>query len=266
MEQKFQNCMKKTFVVLCFVLFFVAGHSQSYPRMEGAIRVMSYNIRNARGLDNKVDYQRIAAIIARANPDVVALQELDSATNRSNRVDVLSQLSGLTAMYSVYGASIHFDGGKYGVGVLSKQKPISWKRIPLPGREEARSLLVVEFDDYVFCCTHFSLIGEDRITSVEIINQTAMVFEKPVFLAGDINATPESPVLNAFEKNWTVLSNMKQPTFPADHPAQTIDYILGYTPKGFSYSVWQAQVLNEPVASDHLPIFADVRMKKIERK
>ncbi len=253
--------MKKAFFSLFFLVYLVLGYGQLYPRTENTIRVMSYNVRNALGLDNKADYQRIADVITGVAPDVVALQELDSVTNRSNRVDVLSRLAGLTTMYPVYGASIPYDGGKYGIGILSKRKPLSWKRIPLPGREERRSLLMVEFPDYVFCCTHFSLNQDDRQASVSIINQAVSVYNKPVILGGDINATPESPVMEAFSKNWAILTNAKQPTIPADQPKETIDYILGYTPKGYTYSVWQNCVLNEPVASDHLPIFTDIRLK-----
>ena len=227
--------------------------------VKGSVRVMSYNIQNARGMDNIVSYQRIADIISGVAPDVVALQELDSVTVRSNGVDVLVRLADLTDMYSVYGASILFNGGKYGIGVLSKEKPLSWKRIPLPGREEARSLLIVEFNDFVFCCTHFSLNAQDRLTSVGVINQAVMDFDKPVLLGGDLNDSPTSNVLGAFRQNWSILSDVTQITYPSDNPDEnTIDYIFGYASKGYAYHVWQARVLNEPVASDHLPIFAEV--------
>jgi endonuclease/exonuclease/phosphatase family metal-dependent hydrolase len=161
--------------------------------------------------------------------------------------------------YSTYGASIAFSGGKYGIGILSKQQPLSWKRIPLPGSEELRSLLIVEFEDYVFCCTHFSLTYADRLTSVGLINQAVEGFNKPVFLAGDLNDRPESSVLNSFKQNWNILSDAKF-TYPADEPAVTADYILGYVAKGYRYPVVQTQVLNEPVASDHRPLFADIRI------
>jgi endonuclease/exonuclease/phosphatase family metal-dependent hydrolase len=212
----------------------IIGCAQVYSQTENIVRVMSYNIRNGIGMDDVTDYQRIADVIAKISPDVVALQELDSITNRSKQVDVLSRISALTAMYPVYGASIMYDGGKYGIGVLSKQKPLSWKRIPLPGREEARSLLVVEFTSYVFCNVHFSLNDDDRRASVDIIDRTVKDYHKPVILAGDINAQPESPVLEAFQKNWTILSNPQVLTFPSDKPNITIDYIFGYTPKGYT--------------------------------
>ena len=253
--------MQKTLLFLCSTVIFIAGCTQPYPQAKNTVRVMSYNVRNGIGMDNKIDYQRIADIIIRVSPDVVALQELDSVTNRSGGVDVLSQLAALSAMYPVYGASIPFDGGKYGIGILSKREPLSWRRIPLPGREEARSLLMVEFKDYLFCCTHFSLHEEDRNASVHLINQAVGDFDKPVMLAGDLNATPEMPVIEAFKQSWTVLTDTRQFTFPSDTPDTTIDYILGYTLKGHAYSVRQTRVLNEPAASDHLPLFSDVRIK-----
>jgi len=252
--------MKKVFLLFCISVFIISGYAQPYPQTENTIRVMSYNIHNGIGMDKKVDYQRIADVIAKTSPNVVALQELDSVTNRSKGVDVLAQLASLTAMYPVYGASISYDGGKYGIGMLSKEKPVSWKRIPLPGREELRSLLLVEFKDYVMACTHFSLNSDDRMASISIINEAMKNYAKPVILAGDINAQPKSPELDAFQKEWIILSDTTKFTSPSDNPRSTIDYILGYKPSIYTYSVWQRRVLNEPIASDHLPLFADIRI------
>ena len=256
--------MRKKFLPFCFLVCFISGYAQTHPQTENTIRVMSYNVRNALGMDNVTDYQRISEVINQTDPDVVALQELDSVTNRSGGVDVLTQLASLTAMYPTYGASIRYDGGKYGIGILSKEKPLSSKLIPLPGREEARSLLMVEFNKYVLCCSHFSLNSDDRLASVGIIDRAVKDFDKPVILAADLNATPASPAIEAFKQNWTILSDTARFTFRSDNPTRTIDYILGYTPKGQTYAVWQRRVLDEPTASDHLPLFADVRLKAAE--
>ncbi|MDR2086241.1 MAG: endonuclease/exonuclease/phosphatase family protein [Dysgonamonadaceae bacterium] len=249
--------MKKVIMSLCLTAHVFAVFCQQF-HSGNTVRVMTYNVRNGIGLDNVTDYRRIADVITRLCPDVVALQELDSVTNRSEQIDVLLRLSELTQMHSVYSASILFDGGKYGIGVLSKQPPLSWKRIPLPGREEQRSLLLVELPDYVFCCTHFSLNEEDRIASVLLVEEALKAYRKPAVLAGDINATPDSPVLEIFREKWKILSDPKQPTFPANNPQVTIDYLFGYLPAEFVYSVRQTQVVNEPVASDHRPVFADI--------
>ena len=252
--------MKTTIFSVLISAFISVGYAQHFPQTENTIRVMTYNIHNGTGIDNKLDYNRIADVITQIAPDVVALQELDSVTNRSNGVDVTSHLSSLTAMYPYYSASIPYDGGKYGIAVLSKTKPLSYKTFPLPGREEARSLLLLEFRDYIFCCTHFSLNADDRFASVDIINNVIKNYEKPVILAGDINATPNSTVLKKFSQNWTVLSDTARFTYSADNPKETIDYILGYNTKEYSYSVWRRQVFST-LASDHLPLFADIRLK-----
>jgi len=221
---------------------------------------MSYNIRNAIGMDGKTDYQRIADIIESASPDVIALQELDSVTDRNNKMDILEKLAGITKMHSLYAPAISFQGGKYGIGILSKERPLFRKNIPLPGREEARILLIAEFEDYVVFATHFSLNEKDRQASVDIINEQAKQYNKSIFLAGDLNAEPESDEMKSLAKNWKILNNPKTPTFPSDKPVKTIDYIAGYTANKQTYSVHQAYVLNQPVASDHRPILADIRL------
>ena len=40
------------------------------------LRVMTYNIHHAEGLDGKVDLERIANVLRQSNADVIALQEL----------------------------------------------------------------------------------------------------------------------------------------------------------------------------------------------
>jgi endonuclease/exonuclease/phosphatase family metal-dependent hydrolase len=101
---------------------------------------------------------------------------------------------------------------------------------------------------------------EDRLASSKIINKEAASFGKPAFLAGDINAKPESDEVLELAKSWKMLSNPKQFTIPADKPSETIDYIFGHKADGKTYSVLQCRVLDEPVASDHLPLFVDVRL------
>lgn len=101
---------------------------------QAELRMMSYNVRNCRGLDDSVSCERIARIITDAHADVVAIQELDSMTTRYPQQDVLGNLAALTGMYPTYAPSIDFAGGKYGIGVLSRRKPLSHRRVPLPCR------------------------------------------------------------------------------------------------------------------------------------
>lgn len=234
---------------------------KSIEKKQSTVKILSYNVRNCRGMDGVTDYKRIANIITRVAADIVAIQELDSVTKRSNGVVVLNELSSLTNMYKTYSASIAFDGGKYGIGILTKEKPIKWKVIALPGREEGRSLLIVELKDYVICCTHFSLTKEDRVTSVEIINEALKNISKPIFIAGDFNAVPESEVIKNVENKWFMLNNPELPTIPSKNPQKCIDFIFASKFTGHTYQTLRTFVEQEPVASDHLPVWVEVGIK-----
>lgn len=251
---------RKILLFLGFIVLMLPFVNGTPVQEENSIRLMSYNVRNARGMDNITDYQRIADVVNRVNPDIIAVQELDSVTNRSNSVDVLDVLSRNTLMFPTYAAAIDYDGGKYGVGVLSREKPLSVRRIALPGREEARMLLIVELEKYYFGCTHFSLNAEDRMQSVEIIKKEAEKLDKPFFLAGDMNAAPDSPEQEAMNKVFTTLTSPKENTFPADNPEVCIDYIYGYLGTGNWSRLTNRGVIAEKVASDHRPLYVEVRL------
>ncbi|OPZ31893.1 MAG: Exodeoxyribonuclease III [Bacteroidetes bacterium ADurb.BinA174] len=227
------------------------------------LKILSYNIRNARGMDEIVDFDRVANVIKRINTDCVAIQELDSATERSDGIVVLDELAKRTGMYAAYNASIDYQGGKYGVGMLTKEKPLRFHGVPLPGSEEKRSLLIVEMKDYVICSTHWSLRQPDRFASVAVINEALKKYtDKPVFLAGDLNAVSESEEIKEISKEWVILNDPAQPTIPVVNPNRCIDYVFGKQSDVFSFEVVQTKVENEPVASDHLPVWTEVRIIK----
>lgn len=119
------------------------------------VKVMSYNVRHCAGMDLVVDYDRTANVIIKNNPDIIAIQELDSMTGRSDRKYQLGELANRISYFPIFGKAVDYDGGAYSVGVLTKEQPLSIKRIPLPG-DEPRVLLVVELKDYVATFNTFS--------------------------------------------------------------------------------------------------------------
>ncbi len=248
---------------ILFVFLSCYSFRQENKTESGKIRILSYNIRNARGMDEVVNYERLAEVIRRIDPDCVALQELDSATERSQGKVVLDELAKRLGMYASYSGSIDYQGGKYGIGILSKEKPLRKVTVPLPGSEEKRSLLIVELPGYVMCCTHWSLTPSDRLSSIDIINKaTEKYTTKPVFLAGDLNATPESSEIIECEKTWEMLNDPSRPTFPSDNPRNCIDYIFFKKNPLFRITVLQTCVENESMASDHRPVWVDVQLLK----
>ena len=142
--------------------YLLIGSCWSCQQTTKEIRFMTYNIRNCRGMDDSTNYSRIAQIIRNENPDVIALQELDSVTKRSKKIDVLNELVRQTGLSGIYSAAIDYEGGKYGIGILSKEKPQKIYRKTLPGSEEKRTMLIAEFKHYVFINMHLSLTEQDR--------------------------------------------------------------------------------------------------------
>ncbi len=234
---------------------------QSDDAGRNTLRIMSYNIRNGRGMDGVTDLSRIAEVIRKVAPDVVAIQEVDSVTGRSGGVDVLRTLGERAWMFPTYAPAIDFDGGKYGVGMLSKERPLSYRYVALPGREEERVLLWVEFERYICCCTHLSLTPEDRMRSLPILRREAASARKPLFIAGDWNATAPSPFIAGIGEDFQLLSDPEQATFPASTPDRCLDYIAGYVKHGQPFTRLSAWVPEEAVASDHRPVVAEVRLK-----
>lgn len=245
--------MKKNLLLIIATLFIFSAQAQN------TLKLMTYNIKNANGMDDVCNFQRVANVINNASPDVVAIQEVDSMTNRSGQKYVLGEIAERTQMHGYFAPAIDFDGGKYGIGLLTRQVPVRLQTIPLPGREEARALILAEFEDYIYCCTHMSLTEEDRMESLKIVKSFTAPYKKPLFLAGDMNAEPESDFIKELQKDFQILSNPKQHTYPAPEPKETIDYIATLKSNANGFALISARVLNEPMASDHRPILVKLR-------
>ncbi|MBE6287094.1 MAG: endonuclease [Mediterranea massiliensis] len=218
------------------------------------LNILTYNVHHCVGLDKKQNYERIAKIINHASPDVVALQELDSLTQRSNGACDIDSLQRLTNMHAIYAAAIPYQGGSYGIGILSKEKAIGYQIIPMPGREEKRTMIVAEYKNYVFCCTHQSLTAEDQSLSVRHILEALKGIEKPIFLAGDMNSHPIDTPQELLRNSFITLSDTANHTFPANQPNRCIDYIYAYSRNGYYFKVRKKEVIADTIASDHRPV------------
>ena len=131
-------------------------------------RILSYNIRAGRGVDLSPALERQAAAIRALAPDVAALQEVDRVTERSGRVDQAAVLADRTGMHAVFARAIGFEGGDYGIAVLSREAPRATRTVPLPSpHDEDRVLLVADFGAFVFAATHLPLDEGDRLAAVD---------------------------------------------------------------------------------------------------
>lgn len=231
------------------------------------LTLMSYNVKDCNGMDRVNSPSRVATVIKDCKPDIVGLQELDSMTNRSGRRDMPATLGGLTGMQHLFDPAIDFDGGRYGIGMLTAEKPLSTRQVALPGREEARTLLVADYPDFSLACTHLSLTKDDRLAAADTIISLAAKAAVPFFLMGDFNDYPDSELLARLGRaGFTALSDTTARTFPADMPDCTIDYILVRMPHGQATpTVLSRTVVPDSIASDHRPVLVRVALPETAR-
>ncbi len=222
------------------------------------LKLMTYNIHHAEGMDKVYSPERIAKVIMEDSPDVVALQEVDSVSRRVNGHYVAGDIAKLTDMVATYAEAIPLQGGKYGVALLSKQAPQSVRRIPLPGQEEKRVILIADFGKYVVCCTHLSLTEGDRINSIPIIRRALKKYKrKPIFIMGDFNDTPSSVFMQKFARHFQALTSKSVPTFPYNQPREVIDYIMTRQGTGQPRAI-RSHITIGNIASDHCPLMTEV--------
>ena len=234
------------------------------------LRILSYNIHHAEGVDGKLDVPRIAQVILSVEPDLVALQEVDKNTTRTGKVNQDIELAHLTKMNSVFGSNITFQGGQYGNAILSKFPIIKNKNFLLPNVDsgEQRGLLrsqiqISNKENVLFFSTHLDHRRSDteRLASAEAINQIISLNNKsPAILAGDFNDVPESPTLKELGKLWLRTNKKILKTIPASKPSRQIDYIF-VQPKE-RWKIIESQVLDEDIASDHRAIFSIIELIK----
>ncbi len=222
-------------------------------------KIMSWNIRAGLGMDGVRDISRAVAVIKSAEVDVVALQEIDRFTKRANGVDQLAELEKGTGLIGTWCKAIDYDGGEYGVALLSREAPLGVRRVKLPllGKNEQRVLLVVEFAEYFIGVTHLSLLPEERMAAAEVL-RNFVASDKPFFLAGDWNDEPRSDSIRKIRNSFALLSGV-EPTYPSPKPDRCIDYIALSRRHRARYEHVTHEVLPEAVVSDHRPVVVSIR-------
>lgn len=250
--------------------------SQDGPS-DTTLRVLTYNIRHARGTDGRIDYERIAAVIKQAQPDLVALQEVDRATQRSEGVDQAQKLRALTGLTPFFAEAMPFEGGSYGVAILSRH-PINDPRVlklKSPQAAEPRVAAFVRIrpwgemqPEVVFVATHLcNFFPENRDSQLHSISRADYAKGAATILAGDFNFEPDSENYTTCTHalGWVdaaAAAGRASKTYPAAKPTIRIDYAFIKSKLNASWRVIDAAVLDEPIASDHRPLIVTIRYEQ----
>lgn len=234
------------------------------PQQGATLRVLAYNIKHGEGMDRVIDLERAARVINSLDPDIVALQEIDSAVERTGHVDQATRLGELTGMHSVFGAFFDYQGGRYGMALLSKRRFEEVVNHKLPDGAEPRTALAARVRvgeppiEIVVVGVHLYATPEERYAQAARLVEILADETAPVILAGDFNSRPESEVIAALAGYWQIPDKgVDRLTFPADTPTREIDYIM-YRPRD-RFEVLDLRVIDEPLVSDHRPILIELR-------
>lgn len=285
--------MKSTGIFISLAVFLAASCSAGlYPKEKDVLRLVTYNV----GVFDKYEKsgcEAAASMMSELMPDVLILNELDSCAARTGHVDqlavFLSQMPGYEGVFAP--ALPSFQRGAYGIGQAwnsGTMEVVNTFRIPLPKGDgsEPRALVVAEYQDVVVAGTHLEYSSKEaQMAQAMIMTDTLRTLYgssgKPVFLCGDFNAAPDSPLLDSLRLSWDVLSPVKTtypdakalssmektPSYLEDVPGQCIDYILILSGSA-EYETVAANVCvrfdsgSALTASDHLPVYVDIRLIK----
>lgn len=235
---------------------------------------MTFNIHHGAGADGRLDLHRVANVIRSEDADIVGLQEVDRHWGeRSEFVDQAAWLARELNMHVVYGANLDLDPAQpdqprrqYGTAILSDAPILDWDNTFLPRFEghEQRGLLrarvVVRGVPVQVYNTHLQHNdAAERVEQVEAIKALIRTPDDSVALVGDLNATPETPEVEALVEDlvdaWEEAGLGDGYTYPIEDPNRRIDYVMTSEDVVARFA---AVVTSDPIASDHLPVYADL--------
>src|ERR1700712_4293920 len=103
-------------------------------------RIVTYNVRRCVGNDRRLDVARVAEVLAKLEPDIVALQELDVGRRRTGHVDQAHEIARRLDMACHFNAALTVEEERYGDAILTRYPERLVQVGPLPGHPAIRAL------------------------------------------------------------------------------------------------------------------------------
>lgn len=246
------------------------------------LRIITYNIHRAIGLDRRFRPDRIEQIIADHDPDIVLLQEVDEGAPRSRELDMAKEMAAnLGFAHYAVGHNVSLRKGRYGNATLSRYPIVRERNIDLTvGKRKRRG------------CQHTTIHVEDgagQIYSLEVFNlhlglsiverqrQAGILMRSKEFsdvgsdmaciVGGDFNdwlsrlraLFVEGMSMHCATDRQSRIRTRAMKTFPSFSPQGGLDRI--YYNGGLSLvSAKKCRHQASKVASDHLPVIVDFKL------
>ncbi|HYM18662.1 MAG TPA: endonuclease/exonuclease/phosphatase family protein [Micropepsaceae bacterium] len=240
-------------------------------------RILTYNVHRCLGSDGKLSPGRVAEVIAQAEPDIVALQELDVGRARTGSVDQAGKIAEALGMSHHFHAAVQVMEEKFGDAILTakpcrlvKTGYLKGKSL-IPNRDPRGALwaeIEIDGNRLQFINTHLGVTARERIAQVDMLIGPEWLGHPdctdPIVVAGDFNALPLGRTckllaskLGAEETRAALDGSLA--TFPSRMPVLSIDHVLASP----SVEIVSAEVIRTSLArlaSDHLPLRVDVHI------
>jgi len=240
---------------------------------EREIRVLVYNIhagKDAKGVDNLA---RVAELVRSTRADIALLQEVDRGTTRSGKVDQPGVLASLTGFNVAFGKTLDYQGGDYGIAVLSRWPIRNDSLISLPvvppqersgGSHEPRGALsaviqspggeIEVFNTHIDASREDFYRRQEMTKLLQLATRSNRELRRSALVGGDLNAEPGSVVIemvrgSVLRDPWPECGQGSGLSYPANRPVKRIDYLL----LPADWRCVSAAVL-ETDASDHRPV------------
>ncbi len=236
-----------------------------------ALRVVSYNVHGCIGTDRRFALERTAAVLGSLEPDVVLLQEVGDHVGRVTTVDQARALAEACGMDYAVGYTMPTGPWGYGNVIMTRGtiRAVSRFDLSVAGREPRGSLRVEVARNGATVTVLTVHLGLDR---GERSRQVAQLLgaegpchgiDGPLIVGGDFNDWPPGLTRRALHRGFidAAIRRMNlRGTFPARFPLFRLDRL--YSRSGLEvagYAVVRTPLTR--VASDHLPVLADYRVR-----
>lgn len=229
------------------------------------VRIMTWNIHRGVGPDGRRDLRRVVELVGRHDPDIVALQEVDSRRRTAGTEPAFEFLAAALGEHAAEARLIAAPDGEYGHVVISRWRLSATARHDISvGRREPRAVIeaTVEtpYGPLYVVATHLGLSLRERRRQALFLSRLARSGPPRSVVLGDFNDwLRRGSVQRALGSSLPTRTHHR--TFPARLPLLALDRIY-CRPAGLMLRSWTDPLARH--ASDHLPLIADLDMRHDE--